>query len=157
MPHLPQPSQPTGRKSTHTGSFLFHWPKELSTLGSSISLLGNLHPQITLSNSPLYTSGDRISRFRESSNQVSYSSDPRNLNYRAPMFSHQKKSIVVIPCLIQWSTRLSRIESSRLSIPKSLVDANPEFPSPDVNFSYLAFVSLRVTMSCNSAPRPPKS
>jgi hypothetical protein len=39
-------------KSMHTGSFFFHWPEELSTIGSSISLLGNLHPQITLRNSP---------------------------------------------------------------------------------------------------------
>jgi hypothetical protein len=48
IPHLTQPSQPAGRKSMHTGSFLFHWPEELSTIGSSISLLRNLHPQQNL-------------------------------------------------------------------------------------------------------------
>jgi hypothetical protein len=65
-----QPSQPAGQKSTHTGSFFFHWPEELSTIGSSISLSGNLHPQITSRNFPLYTSGDRTSRFRESGGQA---------------------------------------------------------------------------------------
>jgi hypothetical protein len=88
---------------------------------------------------------------------VSYPTDLRNPNFRTPMFNHQKKSMAVIPHLIQWSARFSRIRSSRLSIPKSLVDANPEFPNPDANFGYSTFVSLRVAMSCNSAPRSPKS
>jgi hypothetical protein len=47
------PPVPAGRKFTYTRYFLFHWPKELSKIGSSISLSGNMHPQITSGNSPL--------------------------------------------------------------------------------------------------------
>jgi hypothetical protein len=36
----------------HTGSFLFYWLEELSAIVSSISLSGNLYPQITSINSP---------------------------------------------------------------------------------------------------------
>jgi hypothetical protein len=88
---------------------------------------------------PLHVSGDRTLRFRDSCNQVYYLSDPRNPNYQTLMSSHQKKSTTVIPRLIQRSACFSRIGISRLSIPKSLVNANPQIPKSRCQFRLFGF------------------
>jgi hypothetical protein len=140
---MTHPSQHAGRKSTHTGSFLFHWPEELSTLGSSISPSGNLHPQITSRNFPFILREIGLCDF---ANPVikclipqTLKPDLTNSNIRSPKEINGCDS----PLDATVST-FSCIESSRLLIPKSLVDANPKFPNPYVNFGYSYFASCNV-------------
>jgi hypothetical protein len=59
------PPQPVGRKVHVHRIFFLTLARRAFSNGSSISLSGNLHPQLTSRNSP-YTSGDRTSHFANS-------------------------------------------------------------------------------------------
>jgi hypothetical protein len=120
-PHTPsmcytEPSQPTGQKSTHTGSFLLHWPEELSTMALLFPFREIYTHKQPCEIYPLYTLRDRTLRFHEFGGQASCLSDPRN-----PKLYRSAFSLSVAPFSL---SRFSEVTmSSNLS---------PRFPKPEL-------------------------
>jgi hypothetical protein len=119
-----QPSSTRGSEGYVHRIVLLSLARRALENGSSISLSGNLHPQLTSRNPPC-TSGDRTSHFRESGGQAS-----------CLLISETRKQSTLTLSFPILDFSLSRFRQSRCQATRSLGSRNPICRNSDALASF---------------------